>query len=925
MRVSKDRAIDSGAPLFSERLLPVLFTISGATSLVIETIFTRLLTYTFGNTAHAVSTVLAVFLAGLSLGAFCVGRLADRWPSSLRFYGALELLAGAYSLLVPTLYGILTTTYVNLCHSFGFGPIGTAALRFGTAVLLVFPAAFFMGGTLPAVARFVAGQREGFEARLDRLYGLNTLGAAAGALISVYILLPCLGVRGTLWLACGLDFAIFIATVSFDASRAQGEALAAPAPSAGARPISRGVSTAILVAGFLTGVLALAYEVTWTHILAFLIGNSVYAFGLMLSVFLCGLGWGARWVGREHRDPGSWPWVFAISQMALGIVVLVTLPLWEWVPHVFRFGLSGVYLFDLIGIGALGMALLGYIDWRNRRGRPLGGPPWLRQSRRRLVVVGVAAYALTSQLAIQRFDTSWFLLTELARVLVAFFLLVVPATLLGFCFPLLLNLYTHTRTRAASRVGSFYAANTLGTVAGSIVTGFLLLSWLGALATLRAAAATSALLGLGFAFLFVRPDLRRKAMLAALSAACALVFFISPWQWNEKRIASGAYAYLVPSSWDRIVYFKEDVQGGLTSVGETGPTRVLTTNGKFQGDNTREVPQQLSFAFIPALFLPQFDRALVIGLGTGGTLRGLCDFPFHHVEVAEISPNIVEAARFWFKDVNGGVLDRDPRITLRVTDGRNDLLLSREHYDLITIEITSLWVSGEGDLYNREFYQLCRDHLGQRGVLQQWVALHHLRLQDLLVIFNTAARVFPHLAFFLGPSHGLLIASASPLQCDYPTIQKLDSSPAVAQDLKQLRLPSLWSLLGRMILDGPSMERLLARMPQLTGLPADFASSDFLPYLEYGSPKGLTLPYDTDWTNLRLLLQFESLGAGSSLVANVPSQDECELVQGYIAEGQGKHELALDHFARISGPFRERAQAEAARLNTPSAAANDPK
>jgi spermidine synthase len=886
----------------SRRLLPVLFSLSGATSLVIETIFTRLLTYTFGNTAHAVGTVLAVFLGGLTLGAFCLGRLVDRWPPSLRFYGGLELLVGAFSLLVPSLYGTLTATYVSLCHFFGFGPIAITALRFGLAVPLIFPAAFFMGGTLPAVARFVAAQGEGFETRLDRLYAFNTLGGAAGTLISAYMLLPSLGVRGTLWLACGLDFAIFISIMASSALSAEPppvfEISSPPAPLEGARPISRGVAAAVLVGGFLTGVVALTYEVTWTHILAFLIGNSVYAFGLMLSVFLCGLGWGARWVGREYHDPGRWPWVLAVSQLALGIVVLLTLPLWELVPYVFSFGHSGVYMFDLFAISLLGIARLGYIVWRNKTGRPLGRSPWLRVDRRWLVLVWVAAYALTAKLLMGRFDSSWFLFGELARVLAAFFLLIVPATLLGFCFPLLLNLYTHARTRAASHVGSLYAANTLGTVAGSVVTGFLLLSWLGSMATVRAAAVTSALLGLGFAFLLVRPDPRRKAIVAALTAACALIFLVTPRQWNEKRITSGSYAYLAPTTWDRIVYFKEDIQGGLTSVGEKGSTRTLTTNAKFQGNNTDEVPQQLMFAFIPALFVPQFDKALVIGLGTGGTMRGVCDFPFRRIDVVELSPNIVEAARLWFQDVNGGLLDRDPRVRLKIADGRNDLLLSRDRYDLITIEVTSLWISGEGDLYNREFYQLCRTHLGERGVLQQWVALHHLRSQDLLVILNTAARVFPHLAFFMGPSHGLLIASASPLQFDYDTIQKLDSLPQVAQDVKKLNLPSLWSLLGRLILDGPSMERLLARMTQLTGLPADFASSDFLPYLEYESPKGLTLPYDSTLTNLRLLLQFQLPSLPSSLIANVPPNSERELILGYIAEGQGNRQLALDHYAR---------------------------
>src|SRR5207237_7940796 len=156
---------------------------------------------------------------------------------------------------------------------------------------------------------------------------------------------------------------------------------------------------------------------------------------------------------------------------------------------------------------------------------------------------------------------------------------------------------------------------------------------------------------------------------------------------------------------------------------------------------------QTRFALIPALFTQQFDRALVIGLGTGNTLRTVAHLPFRRVDAVELAPQVVEAARQWFSDVNDRVFDHDLRLKLSVGGGGNFLLLSRERYDMITIEVTSLWVTGEADLYNREFYELCRSHLSEHGVLQQWVALRHLRARALLVVLNTAAQVFRHVAF----------------------------------------------------------------------------------------------------------------------------------------------------------------------------------
>jgi spermidine synthase len=329
------------------------------------------------------------------------------------------------------------------------------------------------------------------------------------------------------------------------------------------------------------------------------------------------------------------------------------------------------------------------------------------------------------------------------------------------------------------------------------------------------------------------------------------------------------------------------------------------------------VQSQTRFALIPVLFTRRFGRALVIGLGTGGTLHAVARFPFHRIDAVEIAPQIVEAARHWFGDVNGDVFDRDARVALHVADGRNFLLLSRHQYDMITIEITSLWVSGESDLYNKEFYELCRSHLGTDGVLQQWVALHHLRTQDLLVILNTAAQVFPHVAFFYGygQGHGLLIASSSPLECDYQRISGFDRTPGVRQELNAIGAPSLWSLLGEVVLYDRSFREATSFLPQLAGLPADFAATDFRPYLDYAAPKGVTLPYDTTERNFKFLEKFRAQGLPANLeIRDFPSDNEKNLVWGYVAEAQGDVKGAMQYFTHVHGPGSEQARDEMTRL-----------
>jgi len=894
--------------------LYILFFFSGVSSLIFETVFTRLLTYTFGNTAYAVSTVLAAFLGGLALGAYLVGRWVDRRPPSLLVYGGLELLVGIYGLFIPRLFALMTDSYVSLFHRFHFGAATLTAVRFGLAALVILVPTLLMGGTLPALARYVSSGCSEFQVEVDRLYAWNTTGAAAGVLASTFLLTPVWGVAWTIRIACAINFLIFAAIVS---RRKRALELPPAAPdltgdrSSDERPASRQVAAVLLFGSFFTGAVALGYEVLWTHVLAFTVGNSVYAFGTMLFAMLCGLAWGAQIVSRHFTSPVVWGRALAISQAALSLVVFLTVRLWDRIPDFFNLGLGTCALISLALLVALRVSV---VTWRNRHGSQPAVFRWLRVNEPLIDCLLFGVLVLGS-IWLSKYDATYFVAEELVRFSCAFFLLICPAVLLGLSFPLILNLYSREMRRAGTSVGGVYAANTVGAILGSLVAGFVLLPRQGSLASLRCAAAVNLILAVFFGLVFVSLQPARKLMLVVATAPLAVLLWIVPGHWDARRMSCGAYVYFRGGLPDRVLYHREDVQGGLTSVVQVGSVRSLLSNGKFQGNDGGEVQAQIRFALVPILFTREFKSAMVIGLGTGSTLRTISLFPFQHIDVAELAPSIVEAAGRWFQDVNDGVFDRDPRVRLSITDGRNFLLLSRDNYDLITIEITSIWIAGEADLYNKEFYELCRAHLGEHGVLQQWVQIHHMRTQDLLIILNTAAQAFRHVAFFQGPEQGVLIASASPLACDYRLIEEFDNNLRIRQDLSAIGVPSMTSLLGELLLYGDSMNKALAYLPALTGRPADFASTDFYPYLEYQTPKGNVLPYSTVPLNLSFLRRFRpSLLPPDLVIENLPSQDERNLVLGYVAERRGDRTAALDYFRQVDGASRPLAELEITRI-----------
>src|SRR5215469_17842425 len=176
--------------LRNERFFSIIVFLSGASSLIFEAVFTRLLRYVFGSTAQAVSTVLACFLAGLSLGAWAVGAWIKNRPATLRTYGLLELLVAIYGALVPVLFPFSLRAYVAVCHWFTLAPAGIMIARFGVAAVLVLLPSFAVGGTLPVLAHYLSALRSDFQPELDRLYSWNTFGAAFGILFCTYVLMP---------------------------------------------------------------------------------------------------------------------------------------------------------------------------------------------------------------------------------------------------------------------------------------------------------------------------------------------------------------------------------------------------------------------------------------------------------------------------------------------------------------------------------------------------------------------------------------------------------------------------------------------------------------------------------------------------------------------------------------------------------------
>ncbi|WP_437285240.1 fused MFS/spermidine synthase [Sorangium sp. So ce406] len=778
-------------------LVAALFFVSGATGLLYEVAFSKLLAYVFGATAYAVSTVLASFMGGLALGAHLGGRHAAAARRPLVVYGVLEAIVGAICAASPFLFEALTSAYVAVARAAPDSLTLLTAARAALTALVVVVPTVAMGATLPVLSRIVradAGAAPDGGAppadhdaarRLASLYAINTAGGAAGALSGAYVVLPHLGIRGALWSAAIAN--LILGAVAIAAGlRVAAPALdaAAAARSAGARspearspearpldaplpaPADRGEPAFLLPLAFASGFLVFAAEVVQTHLLALLIGNSAYAFGLMLAVFLVCLAAGAarsHVLARRHGEGALWR-----GLVSAALSLAATIPLWDQLPRIFAFAGKHVD------------------SWAGR---------------------------------------------EACRALAALAILALPTLCMGTTFPLLLA-RAAAHADVAARVGRLTSANTLGTIAGSIVTGYLLLPALGSERALLAIALAFALTAV-LAAARARAELPRALAVAAAAAALAA---LAP-RWDMARLTSGANVYFAMGPRpERIDFVREDVHGGVTTVAHRAGVTTMYTNGKFQGDDGPEMTAQRRFAHFPSLFVRDARAALVIGLGTGTTTGTIAAYPFERIDVAEISPAIVEASRRFFAGPSLQALD-DPRVRLSLNDGRNELLVAQRRYDLIAIELTSVWFAGAASLYSREFYELARSRLTEGGVLQQWVQLHHIRPRELAAVVRTMRSAFPHVALFVGGAQGILVASAAPLVASEARLAELDARPALQPTLAGARLADL---LGDLVTSGEDLDRFIADAAEDGG---PILSTDDNLYLEYATPKGNVLPY----------------------------------------------------------------------------------
>ncbi len=741
IETTQSRSLRATYSLGTVAVIWFCFVFSGATGLIYEVLWARMLGLVFGATTLAVSTVLAAFMGGLALGSALAGRFSRVLKRPLLVYGLMEIGIACYALLVPFLFRAIDDVYAAIWQQFHPGFFSFSIWRFILSCLILLAPTTLMGATLPVLTAALLRSSSYSANSVTRLYTCNLTGAIVGTVAAGFLLLPSFGVRRTIYIAALINIIIGVLAVLKD--RASGptqldtpltQDLAA-SPTAG----EYGSSTRFwMMCAFVSGFITISTQVAWTRLLSMIIGSSTYAFSVVVALFLIGLSLGAYVVGRRDRSGALRRTMFKVELATAASLVL-----------------------SLMVIGRLPELLL-------QVGLVLNLNSWIT-----LLALQTAAAAL---------------------------LILLPAFLMGTVMPLVL-VWAGGQRDSVGLVGRSYAVNTIGAITGAFLSGFILIPK----ATTRFTVLVAASMCVMVAGIAYRPvaNAKEPALPRALAVAgsfvlililCLVLPAVNVPRMNLDALSIGAYDSLVrvlartrelsgttdeqtgPAE-HRLLMYEEGTTSTVTVRKDWNSTS-MAINGRTNGSDVGDMPTQVMLGQLPALIAPNLNKALVVGFATGVTAGAMLQSPIESVECVELERATIKASRY-FEHVNNRPLN-DPRLHLIIDDARTYLRVTSERYDMIVSEPSHPWVPGVANLFTRDFFELGRDRLAENGIFVQWLQIYQLSTASLRSALATYNGVFPHVLVFRvgGLAKGkdlLLVGSMQPLTLDHIAERLKDS------------------------------------------------------------------------------------------------------------------------------------------------------
>lgn len=667
------------------RALGLIFFASGFAGLIYESIWTHYLKLFLGHAAYAQTLVLAIFMGGMAIGAALAARHTARIANPLRLYALVEVAIGVLALSFDTVFVGATEGFYSLAAAQHVDGSTFTAAKWALATALILPQSILLGSTFPLFAAAATRALPTHEGRsIATLYFANSLGGAIGVLASGFVLIPALGLPGTIAVAGTINLTI-AALVAWMSS----PGVHRPEP-AHREPAARMVPMVALmvVVSFMTGASSFIYEVGWIRMLSLTLGSATHSFELMLSSFIFGLALGGFWVRKRVDSASSAGILLGYVQIAMGFAAIATIPL-----HTLTFDLTA-YLVNTLPKTDQGYTLF-----------------------------------------------------NLARYGIASLIMFPAAFCAGMTLPLATRILYSTPGQGERAIGLIYAANTIGAIAGIAFAVHIGLPMLGLNYLVASGAITDVLLGGVLLAVFAgRTRLRLVAAATAISVVgtgfAATTFdpqkLVSGVFRTGRTTIDGEVIEIRHGKSATISVEREAEKMVIRTNGKPDASAYIGATRDYTMD---EVTMTL-LGVLPLILHPAPRRVANIGFGSGITAATILDDPrVAHLDNIEIEPAMVELARH-FGAHNQAVFN-DPRSTIHIDDAKSFFAADgRRRYDLIVSEPSNPWVSGVAGLFSVEFYRHVRRYLADGGLFAQWLQVYETHPERAASVIKAVAQSF---------------------------------------------------------------------------------------------------------------------------------------------------------------------------------------
>jgi len=755
-------------------LFAVLF-FSGVSALIYQIVWIRKFGLVFGVDVFTMATVLSAFMGGLALGSLIFGRLVDKFKKPLALFLLLELGIGIFAIIFPWTFKGLINLYTPVIQKLGLTDYSGQLVKFFFSFLFLLIPSTLMGGTLPVIFKFFVRKLNRLGWHVSNLFAINNLGAVAGCFLAGFFLIRIFGITTSLYIGAFLN--LLNAVVVFILFRTSSQKIVPdetdemniPRASDDTNRISKPLLRLVLWVFAIEGFATLAFEVIWTRIfIGFSFDKTTYFYSVIVLSFIFGLSLGSFAISR---------WVDRRKNLVTFLAVLEI----------------------LIGLTSIGLLIL------------------------------FSKLSLSLNLQRSVFD-QWMKIIG-KEYLLFFFILIIPATITGMVYPVVSKIYADNIEKLGHRMGMIGFLDTIGSVFGSFVAGFILIPLLGVVMSFLVIVALNIILGIMLILFNENSGKKMRIILITSSCLLAFILFIRAPQkkyfswWDKSK-------YEIWSNFvEKTLFYYEGVDGTV-SLRKYYNYVALNINGHNSAyTSLKDQIVNRMLGYVPYMVHPHPQRALVIGFGLGFTVESVIQPEIDTVDVAEICTGVIKSG-LTLNTWNNAAL-KNPKVHTYIEDGRDLLFKTKAKYDIITSNAVHPRLSN--NIYTQDFYELCRDRMNKGGIMCQWATPNWLNEREFKSQIKAFINAFRYAQlWYINEYSIILIGSDESININYQLISERFKNEKVKSDLLNINMTEPYEFVSQFSMEKDALTQYCNNTP---------ANTDDFPLVEFS--KTVNLAPDT--------------------------------------------------------------------------------